>query len=49
MTRGGIVASRDVTKRMHILGGCRFVAAVAGALKNGCDKAQPSEAMTILS
>ena len=31
---------------MHTVGGRRFVGAVKSALKNGCDKAQPSEAMT---
>jgi hypothetical protein len=30
---------------MHPSGGRRFVGAKKFALKNGCDKAQPSEAM----
>jgi hypothetical protein len=33
---------------MHPFGGRRFVGAVKSALKNGCDKAQPSERMTNL-
>ena len=31
---------------MHTFGGRRFVGAVATNVKNGCDKAQPSEAMS---
>jgi hypothetical protein len=30
---------------MHTFGGRRFVGAEKSALQNGCDKAQPSEAM----
>jgi hypothetical protein len=32
---------------MHTFGGRRFVGAVESGLKNGCGKAQPSEAMGI--
>jgi hypothetical protein len=30
---------------MHAFGGRRFVGAAESTLKNGCDEAQPSEAM----
>jgi hypothetical protein len=33
---------------MHAFGGRRFVGAAKSTLKIGCDKAQPSETMTIL-